>query len=91
MNIQKIFEVLEENEMDSALALVVGELENQGYAVRVLGIPVTSDEIYEGKYDDIYKLMEPITIALYKKEVLEQEFDIIFTDYHKITIQKKTE
>ena len=91
MNFQKLYDVLEENEMDSALALIVREMENQGYKADVLGIPVTSNELFDGKYDDIYKLNEPITFALYKNEKLEQEFDIIFTDYHKILIQQKPE
>jgi hypothetical protein len=89
MNIEKIFKALEENEMDSALGIIVVELELQGYSVHVYDIPVTSDEIFDGKYDDIYKLFEPVAISVYKNDSLEQEFEITFNDYHEISFRKR--
>lgn len=89
MNVQKLFLALKEDNQNSALGIICGELEAQGYTVKLDGKEVTSDEVYEGKYADFEETMEPLNVALYRKEILEQEFAIEFIDYHEIAIKPK--
>ena len=49
MNIQKIFDALKEDEMNSALGIICAELENQGYGITIQDIKVTAKEIFENK------------------------------------------
>ena len=49
MNIQKIFDALHEDEMNSALGIICAELENQGYDVTIEDIKITAEEIFENK------------------------------------------
>ena len=47
MNIQKIFDALGEDEMNSAIGIICAELVNQGYAITLEDIQVTAEEIFE--------------------------------------------
>jgi hypothetical protein len=66
-------------------------LEAQGYKVSIAGKYVDSEDIFHGKHADLEKTMEPLNISLYRKDVLEQEFSIEFTEYHEIAIKPKNE
>ena len=88
MNIQRIFQALEEDSDNSALGIITAELEEQGYSVRVNETPVNSEAIFEGKYSKIEKDMKPLRISLFKKGQMEQEFSIEFVEYHEIVFKK---
>ena len=49
MNIQKIFDALEEDNMNSAIGIICAELENQEYDIAIEDIQVTAEEIFENK------------------------------------------
>jgi hypothetical protein len=91
MNIQKIFEALREDEQNSALGIICSELEAQGYRVAIAGKYVDSKDIFSGRHADIEKKMEPQNLSLYRKDLLEQEFSVEFTEYHEIAIKPKIE
>lgn len=82
MNIQKIFTALEEDADNSALGVVVAELESQGYGIAVEGRRVNAVDIFDGRHADLENRIGPLNIALYKGEAIEQEFAVEFTDYH---------
>ena len=86
MNIQKIFEVLEEDQDNSALGIICSEFEQQGYSVNVNSLSISSDDIFEGGYDELEKLSE-VEIELLKNDVTEQKFIIEFVDFHNVIIK----
>jgi hypothetical protein len=53
MNVQKIFDVLHGDQDNTALGLIRGELEEQGYKVQIDGREVTSAEIFDGDHKDL--------------------------------------
>ena len=89
MNVQKIFDVLKEDDKNSALGIVCNELEEQGYTVRINQKPVTGEGFFNGKYPEIENTMNPLKISLFKSGSLEQEFVIEFTDFHEFIIKQK--
>ncbi|MDR3596530.1 hypothetical protein [Clostridium sp.] len=88
MNIQKIFDALEEDEMNSALGIICVELENQGYAITIENIKVTAEEIFNNKYPSLEEVPDSLNIKLSKGNFEEQKFAIDFVDYHKVIIKK---
>jgi len=88
MNIEKIFEVLEQDQMNSALGIICSELEDQGYKIEIEGIEVTSEEIFEEKLPSLEEVSEPLNIKLFNKEQEEQKFSIDFIDYHKVKFKE---
>jgi len=90
MNIQKIFEALKEDEQNSALGIICGELESQGYTVAIDGVPVTSSGFYNSEFPHIEKKMEMLDIAIFKGGDIEQEFSLEFIDFHEIVLKRKT-
>ena len=88
MNVQKIFEALEEDSQNSALGIICGELEAQGYTVRLGGVPVTSAGFYNGKHDEMEKKLGDLEFSLFVKSSLEQKFTIKFIEFHEIVIKK---
>lgn len=88
MNVQKIFMALEEDTQNSALGIICGELEIQGYSVTMNGMPVSSEGFYSGKYSEIEKDLKLIEVGILKNDILEQEFSIEFIDFHEFIIKK---
>ncbi len=88
MNIQKIFQALEEDSENSAQGIICQELESQGYRLKMNGIDVDSDGFFEGAYKEIEKDLTPIKITLFKEGKKEQEFRIEFIEFHEIIIKK---
>ena len=90
MNVQTIFDALDEDMGNFALGVICGELERQGYEIAINGQSVTSDGFFNDELNEIEIQMQPLNVSLYKKATLEQEFSIEFFDYHKIKIGQKT-
>jgi hypothetical protein len=91
MNVQTIFDALDEDMGNSALGVICGELERQGYEIAINGQSVTSDGFFNDEFNQLERETQPLNVSLYKKATLEQEFSIEFTDYHKIRIGQKTD
>jgi len=88
MNVQKIFEALEEDSQNSAIGIICGELEGQGYAVKINGVPVTAADFYDGKHPEMEKKLGDLEFSLFVKSSLEQKFTIEFIEFHEIVIKK---
>ncbi len=88
MNIQKLYEALNTDEQNSALGIICGELENQGYSVAIDAIPVTSEGFFDGKHAAMEEKIGPYRFALNKNGKEEQIFTIEFTDYHEFIIKQ---
>ncbi len=48
MNVQKIFDMLREDQDNTSLGIICAELEEQGYKFRIDGKDVNSAEIFDG-------------------------------------------
>ena len=90
MNVQKIFDTLDEDVGNSALGVICGELERQRYEIAINGQSVTSDGFFNNELSELERETQPLNVSLFNKATLEQEFSIEFTDYHKIRIGQKT-
>jgi len=88
MNIQKIFDDLGEDEMNSTIGIISEELVNQGYGINIEGIKVTAEEIFGNKYPSLEKIAETLNFKLSKGDKEEQKFAIDFIDYHEVIIRK---
>lgn len=86
MNIQKIFQAVEIDEMNSPLPSIVYELENQGYKVKIEGLDVTAADMDDKLFDDFEKATNEFKVEVIKEE-LTQKFKLVFTDYHKFNFQ----
>ncbi len=91
MNVQKIFDMLREDQDGTALGIICAELEEQGYKVRVDGTDVDSAEIYDGRHKDLEDKLGPLNISLYRDGAMEQEFSLEFIDDHEVVIERKIE
>ena len=87
MNVQKIFEALEEDSQNSALGIICGELEAQGYEVSINRRKVKSEGFFEGEYADLEEQLNDLIFSLSKQGTIEQRFAINFTEYHEIAIK----
>jgi hypothetical protein len=91
MNVQKIFDMLQEDQENSALSIICGEMEEQGYKIRLDGRDVTSAEIFDGDHVDLEDKVGPLNVSLYKNGSLEQEFTLEFIGDHEVVIERKIE
>ncbi len=91
MNVQKIFDRLQEDKKESELGIICGELEEQGYKVMFDGREITSAEIYDGDHEDLEDKVGPVNVSLYKDSSLEQEFTLEFVGDHEVVIERKIE
>ena len=91
MNVQKIFDMLHEDQDNSALGIICGELEEQGYKVQIDGREVTSAGIFDGDHKDLEDKLGPLNVALYRDSSMEQEFSLEFVDDHEVVIERKIE
>lgn len=88
MNIQKIYDALEQDEQNSALGIITAELENQGYQVKIDGTPVDSNGLFEGNFSQLENKTEPVQVALFINGTLEQQMAIEFIDFHDFIIKR---
>ena len=88
MNIEKVFETLEIDQMNSSLGIICSELESQGYEVEIEDIKVTSEEIFENKVPSLEEVPSALNIKLFRNGKEEQKFSITFTDFHKVVFQE---
>jgi hypothetical protein len=91
VNVQKIFDMLQEDQDGSALGIICAELEEQGYRVRVDSKDVNSADIYDSRHKDLEDKLGPLDIALYKDGSLEHEFSLELVDDHEVVIERKIE
>ena len=91
MNVQKIFDMLQEDQDNTALGIICAELEEQGYKVRIDGKDVNSAEIFDGGHKDLEDKPGPLNVALYRDGSMEQEFSLEFIDDHEVVIERKIE
>jgi hypothetical protein len=89
MNVQRLFDALNEDQQNSALGIICHELEDQGYRVSVNGKPVISEGFFSGEYSEIEKHLGPLNVSLMRNDLLEQEFVLEFIDFHQIKIGQK--
>jgi hypothetical protein len=87
MNIQKIFESVEEDEMNSPLPLIIWELEQQGYTVKLEGVEVTAGDMEDKLFEDLERATNEFEFELLKESEGSQKFNLVFTDYHKFNFQ----
>ncbi len=87
MNIEKIFNDLEEDEQNSALGIICSCLENQGYDVRINDLPVKAEQIFEEKFEELEKQLS-LKLSLYKSGSYKQSFSVEFIEFHKIIIKQ---
>jgi len=88
MNIEKIFTVVSEDEMNSSLAIIVWELEKQGYAVKLEGVDVTADDMENELFSDLERATNELTFELINGSETKQKFRLVFTGYHKFNFQR---
>ena len=86
MNIQKIFDAVDDDEMNSPLPSIVYELEQQGYAIKIEGVEVTAGDMEDKLFEDLERATNEFEIEIFK-ERSTQKFKIVFTDYHKFNFQ----
>lgn len=91
MNVQKIFDLLQEDQENTALGIICAELEEQGYKVRVDGKDVDSADIYDGRHKDLEEKLGPLNVALHRDGAMEQEFSLEFVDEREVVIERKIE
>lgn len=87
MNIQKIFEAVEADEMNSPLHSIICELEKQNYKVKLEGLDVTAEEIETRLFEELERATNEFEIELVSNSEAVQKFKIVFTDYHKFNLQ----
>ncbi len=87
MNIQKIFNAVADDEMNSPLPSIIYELENQGYKVKIEGLEVTAEEMDNRLFEDLEKAASEFEIELLRDSEHAQKFKLVFTDYHKFNFQ----
>lgn len=88
MNVEKIFEALQEDKQNSVLGIICSELERQNYSVTINGQKVTSIGFFNGKHSALEKQKGPFNVTLKKGNLIEQEFDIEFIDYREVIIKR---
>lgn len=83
MNIQKIFEAVDADEMNSPLQSIIWELEQQDYNVKIEGLVVTAEDMEDKLFEDLERATNEFCIEI-NKENLIQKFKLVFKDYHKL-------
>jgi hypothetical protein len=91
MNVQKIFDMLQEDQENTALGIICAELEEQGYKVQIDGRDISSADVYDGGQKDLEEKLGPLNVGLFKDGSLEQEFSLEFIDDREVVIERKIE
>ena len=86
MNVESIFQALEQDMDNSGLGIICRELETQGYSVAINGVNVTSDEIFSGDHAELENDLNTLKFSLSKAGRREQDFSVKFLDYHQMAI-----
>ena len=87
MNIEKIFNSVREDEMNSPLPSIIWELEKQGYTIKLEGVDVTAGDMEDKLFEDLERATNEYEIELFKETGSSQRFKLVFTDYHKFNFQ----
>lgn len=87
MNIQKIFQAVEEDEMNSPLISVVWELKRQGYQVKLEGLEVTMSDMGSDLFNDLERATYEFEMELLRGTESVQKFKLVFTGYHEFCFQ----
>lgn len=87
MNIHKLFEVVETEEMSSPLITIIFGLEQHGYRVKLEGVEVTAENMYDNIFDDFEKATNNFEIEMMKNSEPLQKFLLEFTDFHKFNFK----
>ncbi|OGU29444.1 MAG: hypothetical protein A2057_07750 [Ignavibacteria bacterium GWA2_35_9] len=87
MNIEKIYNAVDEDDMNSPLSSIVYELEKQGYIVKIEGVEVTANDMDNNLFTDLERATNEFEIELLKDSETEQRFKLSFSDYHKFSFQ----
>ncbi len=88
MNVEKIYTILNTDQMNSALGIFCAELESQGYEIEIERIPVTASEIFGNKVASLEEVAIPLNVKLSKDGKEEQKFSIEFIDYHTLIFKE---
>lgn len=88
MNVQKIFDALEEDKQNSALGIICGELESQGYKVKINDRSVTAEAFFNRDLEDLENVIGPLDFAIFSDHEPLQKFAVEFLDFHEIVIKK---
>ena len=88
MNIQRIFNALEEDNQNSGLGIICAELEAQGYTVTINGKSVVSEGFFCDECQEFEQKTNTFNFSLFKEDKFEQKFLIEFTDFHDFVIKK---
>jgi hypothetical protein len=91
MNVQRIFDMLQEDQDSPPLGIICAELEEQGYKVRIDDRDINSADVYDGREKDLEEKVGPLNVGLYKDGLLEQEFSLEFIDDREVVIERKIE
>ena len=63
---QKVFDALRIDQMNPALGIIYGELENQGHRVLIDNKPVHSGSFWENAYSELDEKIAPMKFTLIK-------------------------
>ena len=85
MNLEKIYNAVESDEMNSPLITICDELVKQGYKVFVEGVEIYNDEISNNLLNDLEEATNEFNIEILKKDLI-QKFKLVFTEYHSFKI-----
>jgi hypothetical protein len=88
MNIEKVFNAVSKDEMNPPLPSILWELEKQGYSVKLEGVDVTADDIDSDLFADLEKATNEFTFELFKGNVKDQKFKLVFSDYHQFSFKQ---
>ena len=91
MNVQRIFDTLQEDQDSPPLGIICAELEEQGYKVRIDDREIDSADVFDGKLKDLEEKIGPLNVALYLNGSLNQEFSLEFIDDREVVIERKIE
>lgn len=83
MNIDRVFRAVDEEDMNSPLTSIVSEFEKQGYSVKLEGVEVTTDDMESDLFVDLERATNELTFELFKEDVKDQKFKLVFTEYHQ--------
>jgi len=88
MNIEKLFDAVLNDDMNSALGLICLELERQGYSIKIQDIEVTSEELFSGKSEYLEQYPGIYIFEIINELGDKQKFAVKFLDYHKFSLEK---
>jgi hypothetical protein len=86
MNIQRLNQAVESDEMNSPLITICNELANQGYVIKVEDVEFSTDETSCALFTDLEKTTNEFDIEINKNGMIEK-FKLVFTEYHRFNIE----